>query len=540
MLKAHNSTIFYSALLVLGILAIVLYGTTLADYPLPTCDEVTYAGVASTFRETGRFALSGYSAGEPVFRHQNALLFSRPISLLTALSFSALGERLMSARLVSLLAWAASLPLVYILMNRLSGGNKPLSIGTVLMYGTSQKTLYAAHIARPEAWLTVGYLVAMLLAYIALQSKQSRYSQIAIVGVGAFAVGLLDIHSNGILLGASLALGVFIVLCIRREWKSVSMLIAGGLIGLGFLVVSRAIPDGVTTEQLIQVPLLRGYVWRSLYSDLVAGGTVIDVPDFRRFHTFFEWLASIYIYSGGPMSLLEAGLGMAGVAWGFRTKHTIVRLLVSTNVLSLLGFAVLFPIRWYSYGILWSPLWYMLGLLAVYEYFFVRWQISHQWLLRGLLTLIAANIVIDVWLVNRSDSSTFTTTGETLTEIIPPGSTVVGDPIWWWQLHEEHNYITDEYLAKTRFASIPPYTLLYGVDADATHRERIDGAMSQLGNVDYVLLDDGLACRLGSTPQSEAFTAWVDQHCSQIETLGEHEGGEIHQLNQALEVYTCK
>jgi len=403
---------------------------------------------------------------------------------------------------------------------------------------TSIKAFLTSHLARPEGWLGAMVLLAVFAVWRAVERKRTVA---AAVLAGIASVAPVDIHPQGIVfvLGLGLAF-VWAAGARRRRWDLIGGYVAGGVIGGLAFVAAHAWPS----PQLAWQQLVQFAPHYTSLGDSEPGPNALD--NLQSLAPFFQL---IYWTAGGPLGLLEAGLGAAGVISASLRRTVGDEILVITGVVSMMVFGLVFSQRLVQYGVLWSPFLFLLGAAALErtaEWIATRFRLAAarnsvspmKWVSDAavLLGLAGAgiaglNLAGDVWLVRQYQGGNFAEMNAALARLAPAGASVMGDPNWWWELHKGREYIADDYLVWPGLVSEP--------DSGA----HVPGVMARL-RPDYILLDTALGCRIDADPAWAALHEYATEHCElagQVDGpwLGD-EGKRTSLLAQTTSVYQCR
>lgn len=465
----------------LGLALVVAFNLpSLTTYPPPTCDEAAYADAALSLLTRGQLAWTLYAAGDDAGRDINVVHLPRLYAAGLAAAFWALGVHLVTGRLFSLLGWLLAGLLTYRLGRALYGHT--VGVVAALLLLSSVKALLVSHTIRPESWVTAAVLLAIYAAWVLIERKPTPAMA---AGAGALAVVPLDFHVNALAFLPALILAVALATGWRqRKPGLVAWYLAGILAAFVLWLLGHAWPD----------PHLAGrqFLDRSLaYTSL--GRTGQPSRLIENLWSIGSFWRAIYWTAGKPLALAEALLGLGGLALAFQrgSRHRFLATIVSV---SMVAFALGFSQRFVQYGVLWSPLLFLLGTAALDEVSLRRCPIasarpsfSLRWLAIGLIVL---NLAGAAWFAYRFSGSSFTVVSQKLSHMVPPGARVMGESTWWWALRGNRVFLTDEY-----FLDIPGGT-------EGPHgRGR---ALLRRLHPDYVLLDSAVGC------QSRAARPWFE------------------------------
>jgi hypothetical protein len=209
----------------------------------------------------------------------------------------------------------------------------------------------------------------------------------------------------------------------------------------------------------------------------------------------------------------------------------------------MLAYGLVFSQRLVQYGVLWSPLLFILGLAAL-ERLAERFGPAlfggaKAGLLLGLagVGIAALNLAGDIWLVQGHQGGDFDVMNREVGRLVPAGVTVFGDPNWWWGLQATRDFISDDYLvwiapAGAREPGAPGPAL----------EAWLAGVMAEL-RPGYILVDSALGCEIEGGAVWSALNDYAGQQC---EPVGVVDGGWLGDpqkrtslLAQSTRVYRC-
>lgn len=548
-LKPIERGLIASALLTIALLFLI----TIPYYPPPTCDETGYSSAAIALLQPDAVVPTIFPAGHPNQHGLNVLSYGRtldPYELGLLGLFQVGGVSLFTARLFSWLGWLLTSFLTYLLGVRCCADRR-VGLVAALLFATSTKAFLVAHLARPEAWTIAFVLLGILVTFTSLRAE--RNLTLAMLSSGILVVLPGTIHPNGFLFSFGIVAVVGIDLGLRRkQWSALFTFGVGLTIGigvwLGLLYLAGTAPKDLLLQmQWVMEPLRR----RS---------TGTSVRWLENLSTLPQWSVFVFWQAGGPLSLVEAGLGLLGLVWAFRNKSFVGRSLVGIALSSLLIFGMLNPNRWTQYGVLWSPFWYLAGIAGLFSLTKrltdrtapTEGRYARLGMTLAVIGLTGANLLGDLWLTYRHRDAEFRETGEAIAELVPPETHVLADPIWWWFLRTEgRTFMSDEYfllMAPARW-HVPIQKFLglpeRGPDgpADFTLDEATE-VMFELLQPDYVVLDNALSCAVGPINALEQHVTIVTQQC---DLVGRVRGAWVddpsksrsYQFAQVTTVYSC-
>jgi hypothetical protein len=488
---------------------------TLMAYPLPGCDEATYGGTAVSLLQEGRVAMRTWGIGEPTGRDVNALVFGRIYSAGLALTMEALGRSLFAARLFSLAGWLCATLTLYHLTRRFFT-SMPAAPLSALLFAVSTKSFLIAHFVRPEGWLSAAVLVVLgILLYT------NDHPRLAFAG-GIGAALLIDFHLNGLFFSLGLGLA-FLSTCIieRCRWRRLALFVAGWVLGLILVVGVRVPTGGVTSAQMVQVPFIGRYFVEDAaprQTEEPQPQTDSSIPDMRspgliedRWYSAGSFLAVSFGSSGGPIAFTEALFAVIGTVYALTHHNRTARLVLVTYAVALLLFLLISPPGWFQYGALWSPAYYLLGIVGLLH-FMRRYSRS---LIFGLAGLAALNLAGDIWLAGRTSEHHYEALANKIAQSLQPDDVIMGDIVWWWGLEHPDHLITDQHLDYAARQGSRISRAFYGVSRGDGDQE-ITGRVFSMIAPDVVLIDGALGCADSSTPIHKAFISSVEQTCTQI------------------------
>lgn len=494
---------------------------SLTTYPPPTCDEVAYADAALSLLHR----LRPRTASSPVGRDINVVHHPRLYGAGLAATFSALGVHLVTGRLYSLLGWLLAGLLTYRLGLALYGPT--VGLVAALLFLSAPKALLVSHTIRPESWVTAAVLLAIYAAWVLIERKPTPAMA---AGAGVLAIVPLDFHANALAFLPALMLAVTLATGWRqRKPGLVAWYLAGILVAFLLWLVGHAWLD----------PHLawRQFMDRSLaYTSL--GSTGQPSRLIENLWSIGSFWHAIYWTAGKPLALAEALLGLGGLALAFRraSRHRFLATIVSV---SMVAFALGFSQRFVQYGVLWTPLLFLLGTAALDEASSLRRDPTApaqpsfplRWLARrAAIGLIVLNLAGTVWLAYRFSTSNFAAMSQDLSRLVPPGARVMAESTWWWALRRDRVFLIDEL-----FLDMPNVTM-EGLPAQGL-------ALLQRLHPDYVLLDSAIGCQQQPTRQWFELQASVGAFCRPVGRLHGARLGDVglgfSVVGQSTSVFRC-
>lgn len=510
----------------IGISGLISLATVLA-YPLPTCDETSYASAALAITVTDASAPLSYSQGMPGANGLAAIVsFGRKIStynLALAGVLRVAGVSLIAARLFAWCGWLAAAALTYGLGRKLH--SQTVGLIGALLFMTSTKAYLTGHTARPEIWVTAAVLAGMIGAY-AVMAAEKPLRWWVIVGAGAISVWAGEIHLQGTLFTAGIGAAVFIEVGIRqRRWRDFWWFAAGVALGIGVWVALLA-ASGFGFDDVIRLGRFASPVPNTTAESASESRWV------RNLRTLPEWFALIFWGSGGPIAALEALFGLLGIGYAIWKRDRAGLYLAGVGLIAIGLFGIAHRNRWVQYGVVWSPLWYLIGTMAI-----TRIK-RHEWAVIGLA---AAHIMGMGWLgwQYRDGTAAYVATGAALREALPADVSVAADPIWWWHLNDRA-YLSDEYFSyilDTDRAEIQEYM---GLTSEIGEEEAAAMMFEQIAP-DYFVIDGALACNSGADRRYELMQSIVETRCELVQVIGADLDTPLsmNSLGQVNAVYRC-
>ncbi|MEK9162451.1 MAG: glycosyltransferase family 39 protein [Chloroflexota bacterium] len=469
----------------------------LQSYPPPLCDEATYASNAEAVIKQGNFGLTIWTAGEPFGRDQNMVHMGRLAALGEALLFKIVGMSWWAGRFYSLIAWLISTILIYQIGKR--HYNVTVGAAASLLFAASFKSFLSGHLGRPDAWANTSLLFAIfILLELITKQKSFRFAILAgVIGIVPF-----DYHGNGLWFLIAFCGVVFIEYgLIKREWRNVFGYALGVIIGATIWILAHFLPSPAQS-------------WYQLTAGHnVLGGVSSASGIIRNLELFAIWLRESFWTIGGPLGLMDAVFAITGIIAALRNRTQINRVMAIIAVISLLTFAFGMGQKFGMYAYLWMPIFYLMGAAAIRDWVqVVRIPVIHMqnkmvWaaIIGGV---IALNISGSLWFAYRFKDSDYVGMSERIQHSLPKGARVLADPTWWWSLSADYKYLNDEYV---------PYSI---AAANARHStdsyDQIVAAMMGDLDVNYVLLDEAIACYDGGGADWIALKNYVNTNCQTV------------------------
>jgi len=538
MLRKVMKPVTIERVLVIGaiVATLLVFTTTLSVYPPPNCDETWYASTASSLLERGTFGVGVFPDGEPYLQDVNWVPFGRSYGFGLAAMFQLFGVSLLVARTYSLLGWALATIFVFLLGTR--AYHRRVGVVAALLFATSTKALFTAHLARPESWTTFAVLAATWGTLVLVQGEHIRLK--AIFFTGLLAVWPADFHGNGLWFTLGLIYVVIVELGMRRKlWRQLSLYALGVLVGL-VLWFALHLP-GVNLGEVLQ--FIDGY----RYTPVSSSSSIASW--WRNFATLSDWARTVFWTAGGPLSLVEATFALFGLGFVLYRRALQDRVLGLLALISVLAFGLFFTQRFLQYGILWSPFWYLLGVGALYELggrfklpIGLSAPVNQRAILAAVTLLLSAQLLGDLWLVYRHRGGDFSTMTDRIATRIPSESRVMADPVWWWGLRTDHEYMTDEYTLILTKTDDPVVRTFLGLSTESATVPALSRAFELL-QPEYVVLDEAVGCL---DPQASIWPevqSIVMDKCTAVDSVSGAWHGELgkeaSQLAQISTVYAC-
>ena len=514
------------------LLILLIFAVSIETYPAPSCDESGYGASAFALSEHSQVDWSPLlPAGDPAGRDLNMATHGRLYALGLAATFQLFGISLWSARLFSLLGWLLAAALTYKLGARVF--NRTVGVSAALLFATTTKSLLTAHTARPETWTTVAVLLAVWLSLNLVLTARVKLGYAFVIGVLLVVPG--DIHGNGFAFTSAISIALAVELGLRQKRRRELVAICAGL--LLALVLWVVLHLNGTIADLGQL---------LFYTKLADAGSSLGL--WERLVSFVEWLRLDFWVAGGPLSLLELLLALAGLAAAMRRGAAARKWIMAIALGSLGIFALVFSQRFIQYAILWSPFWFVLGAAALHE-FAGRLAARGIWIhsRRSVFALIIGALLSmqlggDLWLIYRFRDGEYRQTFEAVAAAIPAGTRVVADMTWWWTLRDRRTFLADEYFFLINESPSPALSSFLTPNEAAISNIDMLALMQHL-TPEYIVLDRATGCY--QEPGTEWFevAAYVEEQCTLVEEIAgawlEDVGRRTSQFAQVNSVYKC-
>jgi hypothetical protein len=357
-------------------------------------------------------------------------------------------------------------------------------------------------LGRPDAWANTSLLFAILilLELIATQ-KTFRFAVFAgVIGAVPF-----DFHGNGIWFLIAFCGVVFVEYgLIQREWRRVIGYALGVIVGAMIWTLAHFLPSPAQS-------------WYQLTAGHnVLGGISSASGIVHNLELFAIWLRESFWTIGGPLGLVDAGFAMLGIVAALRQRTQTDRVMMIVVVISLLTFALGMGQKFGTYAYLWTPHFYLMGAAALRGWVqavripVINLQNKMAW--AGIIgSIIALNISGSLWFAYRFKDSDYAGMSARIQQSLPKGARVLADPTWWWSLSADYKYLNDEYV---------PYSLAAAnARRSADSYDQIVAALMRDLDVNYVLLDEAIACYDGGGADWSALKNYVVANCHTVDAV---------------------
>lgn len=506
-------------ILVVGIL-FVFNLLFLQTYPLPSCDEATYASNADAVLKRGNFGLTIWNVPEPFGRDQNMVHMGRLAALGEALLFRIIGVSWFATRLYSLSAWLLSIFLIYQIGKRFF--DPSIGVAASLLFATSFKSFFSGHLGRPDIWATAAVLIATFLTLDILARAKAPWWFCVLSGI----VGVVpfDYHANGLWFLSAFCLTLIFVEGIQKQnWRGVFSYGIGVIVGGMLWGLTHFLPSPAQSwYQLTTGHNLSSYF--SLTQNLVV---------------FFDWLRDSGWAFGGPAGLLDLIIAAGAIIVALYSPSRANRALLSIMLISLFAFALFMGQKFVVYGILWLPFICLLTASAIKhlaENILTRIRFPAE---RVLILFVVGygilNIGVSSWLTYRSLKNDFSSMSEKIEQSVPAGARVLADPIWWWSLSANHIYLNEEYLLVI--------TTLENNNHSVKTTDQIVDEMFHNLNIEYILFDEAIACLYSPHVEWQALSNYLNSKCESVGEivglLNNDPGKRSNPLAQKITVFKC-
>jgi hypothetical protein len=517
-------------LALLGFVAVAALGLgTVQTYPPPTCDEVSYGDTAASLLTRGIPAWTVFPEGDPFGRDVNVVHMGRLYLAGLSAVFRVLGVSLLAGRVYSLLGWALAAFLTYLIGTRFY--NRRVGLAAAFAFLTSTKAFLTSHLVRPDVWTSASILFAIYLVWFAVERIQKSSLCLA---AGLASAATMSFHANGFAFVCALSLAIALEIGVRQRAPGrVLIYFLGVTAGSLLVMAAQAWPNPQVAWQQLKALSLSYTGFGSAAQSSGLGGNMQSMGSF---------LQTIYWTAGKPLGLIEAGIGAAGLTLALVRRTSADRILAITLTVSMLAFGLIFSQRFVQYGVLWAPLLYILGMMAVEgmtSRLAAKMRPERRGAVFGLAAagLVVSNVVGDAWLAYRYRGGNFGSMNAALGALIPPGARVLADPNWWWELRQDRVFISDECVMAS---SAGPTQGVGSHQPDPS--SWVVNTVHEL-RPDYVLMDSAISCLDEGGPGWSDLQAYVASYC---QVVGRVDGAWVGDagkrtsvLGQTTHVYRC-
>lgn len=512
-----------AVMLAIGLLLVASLNLfALPIYPPPSCDDVSYTSTAVSFLERGQFGWSPvFTQGDYIGRDVNWTPQGRLFTSGLIAWYWVLGVSRYVGRAYGLLGGLFAALLLYWAGSRFY--SRRVGLWAALLFATSNVVFLSSHLIRPDIWLSAFNLLALLVVHKSLNSSTLRWTFLA----GLVSALAFDIHGNGIATIAAAVVTVGFEYGWRQRRIVNCVIFAGGLaLGLLYWVVVHLWPDPVSA--FTQISDIFNHT--SLSGPTPAAPTIV-----KTIFTIGQFIIDVYGWQGKPWVIVEALLSLCGLIVALKRRNRTDQFLLSWVAVSFFIFGLIFSQRFISYNSLFSPLLILLGVSTLEP--LTNWLAGAlkrpqsspalaTWVSLGVLAINLAGIT---WLTFRYANNNFDALSAALEKIVPPGSSVLADPNWWWALRHEHTFITDEYF----LYPLPPF------EPDSPN---VTAAVNYM-KPDYVLVDLATSCFDVDGPGHAELVTYVEASCtlvSKLDGVWQNEPSlKTTLLGQTTSIYQC-
>jgi hypothetical protein len=504
----------YVLLAVLAVLLVVNVAS-LAQYPMPHCDEASHSNISVNFFKYGRFSRD-YLGPLKAFG-QNVAVQGRLYHIGKGVLLAALGTTNTVARLFSTLGWLAASGLTYLVGRKLFGETAG-RLGAVV-FAASLNVFFASHIAREEIWVTAA-VAGMLYTYLVVRERPTRLRYALLGLLMAYA---LDIHPNSVWFSLPLALLV-LVENVRSAEGRVRVVWFGlaGVLGVASLVPMHLLPDPAGALESIALAASN--------NRLLSGGPV------ARLVGQAHLMAETYVrgLSGGVLPFTIYAL--TGIACALAYRERGDRLLLGLWGGSLVLFTFGMGHKNPYYGVLWDPFAALLigaaaarlGRVVGERVSFLPEKIAPALL---IIPLVGFNLAVQAWLAYKFHPRDFRAYQAAVATHVPPGEHVMGDTTLWYVFHDRNRFTSDWYLTQYMRVNERP----------ALTEAEMAVIVDDLG-VDFVVYDGSVACRNVPDSTAAALEAYLRATCVPVGQVEDRWFGAYGQegQGQTTEIYDCR
>jgi hypothetical protein len=319
----------------------------------------------------------------------------------------------------------------------------------------------ASHNLRSDIGLAVYGAVLVWMLLLLLDPGTGRRRWAALMGLALY-LGLESIPTIGLIMGGSAGL-VLVVRWLRQprqreHFASVLIYAAAAALACAVFVLVRLAPD-------VETALANYSSFMQIYGDVTGSGQLRNpLPVLQNYHLRFSLALS-------PVEIILMALAAYTL---LRSPRSTDRWLLAVFGLAALLMLVLAPAS-YGYWAAFAPFWaYAIARAA-----------SRRLLLLVMIPALAAGPIFDL---ARStidgQNSQRLAEANTISDRFGPGSTILGEPLFWFTLHGEHNYMGWTAMSRYRrrfggsfeeiLQALNPDAIICWVDFDGIC-EQIDG-----------------------------------------------------------------
>lgn len=525
--QVHNFLVRSRTWLVVSIILLIIgiNFASISSYPPPTCDETSYGSTAISFLEKGEFGWATFSEGDYIGRNINLFRQGRIYTFGLAGLFAILGKTLWVGRLYSVFGWGLAGYLTYFLGRRLY--NAHVGLFAALAFLTSTKAFLTSHIVRPDIWL-----LAINLLTLCLFLKLAAINHlVAPLTAGIFSLLPLDIHGHG---AAFLPAFIFLYIYLELPLKNYQRLFVYflGLVLGSIIWISLHLWPSIT----IAIYQMREAIGFTIFSSQNLPTSEVLI---RNLTSLVKFFGDAYWVAGGLLGLAELGLGTFGLAFALIHRNSSDVIMATIIGVPFFFFTIIFSQRFSNYGILWSPLLYLVGfgaaerltnhLTHIKKFSFLEVSIV---LASSLVILL--NLAGNFWLTYRYRENNFDKMNQTIQTIIPAGARVLGDQNWWWILRDVNAVIPDEYFL---------YPLPYENDPTLNAEGRVKDYIAYF-HPNYILIDSSIACAMDAGgPGWTELDDFTKNECKVVGTIDGAWWGDLGKstniVGQRTTIYQC-
>jgi hypothetical protein len=478
-----------------GILILALALTnlfSLGDYPGPNCDEALLSSSSYNLFASGRFRTD--LAGDVRGYNISYLNASRLYGLLQGVLFLLFDHTLFIARLFSYIGWILAAVFVFLVADREL--NRPTALISSLVFAANLNAFYASHIARQEIWVVVGAMGIVYYYYIIIQSPtNARYFLL-----GLMLALVLELHLNTVYFGLAIAFHALAHNVSRRDGRiRLVLAFAGGLIGLAIFVGYRLFPD----------PQLAIYQYKIIASsnDLLA----YSLASF--FGRVFGFVVSGYILNFNYGVIIFTIYSLLSVLYTLIEPERLGRRLLFIWGISALLFILTQSHLNPAYRVYWSA---FAALIIGYAVVQAGRKLAEKrsslpanvLALLLIAPMVGSTLFIETWLGIKFSPRDYQSYLAEIEKLVPPDTRVLGDAVLWYGLEGRNEFVSEWYIPHCVHA---PHCHLTG---ELTAGE-VQAIIHRL-DVDYVIEDGALSCRVVPSDDSRIYANYLETNCSFI------------------------